>query len=144
MASFRIDVLNFHSVSNELTSWIHNYLRGRWEQVLGGKRIDDSPGPELSTLGLSPLNIIDVERIGRFLNMPVSVRDRFYVGGELKVGIVGFLRNEDFRGSSRDIFLLERTLSVVGRLCVEVLLAWIRGKLLMVDRYMVLSLWING
>ena len=76
--------------------------------------------------------------------MPVSVRDRFYVGGELKVGIVGFLRNEDFRGGSRDIFLLERTLSVVGRLCVEVLLAWIRGKLLMVDRYMVLSLWING
>lgn len=54
--------------------------------------------------------------------MPVSVRDRFDIGGKLEVSIVGFLWNQNFWSCSRDIFLLECALSVERRLGMVVLL----------------------
>ena len=71
--------------------------------------------------------------------MFVSIRNGFNVSRELEISIVRLLRNQYLWGSSWNIFLLESTLSKEGRLGGEILFGLVKGKVQMVERYIVLS-----
>jgi hypothetical protein len=77
-----------------------------------------------------------------------AVRDGFNVGGELEVGRVGVLRDEDAGSSASDVVLEKGAWTKVGIGCFEIIFCWIEGSVQMVDRYMVLSRsgkgWLKG
>lgn len=78
---FIIDIINWKDVSDECPSFVHGYLIGGGEMVLGLKWINYSVGFELMGFGPCSFYVVDFERIADFVNLLIFIGNGFHVGG---------------------------------------------------------------
>lgn len=108
VASFSINIVDLKRISDEISTIIWYDLCSRGQHILGTQRIHVSFGAELDSLRLRSLDIINIERIGGFIDMFTAIGNRLNKGRKPKVSRCGTLGYEYLRRSASNILLEER------------------------------------